>query len=460
MSKLRELIKQRKPDATEEELDQIEAKASDKLQLQQTQTEPLPEESKAQVYDYIRNKYFNDFSDDKRQEKLEEANRRNNSLGMKVGEALAGFGQSMQMAGGARRGIDLSYFDNLRKDNRDQIVGEFDRGKENALKNFQVENTLKEAELKEARRDPNSEYSKQFIANAEKALPGLAGKLSGLSVEEAEKLMPTLTRQLEAQTQRDFQLQRDEANRAHQSKLKNLEIASRKGKTEKITPDMRKAAGFAVRTKDSAGVIDSLEDFARKTPNFNVLDWNILKSEERQRLDNAANDFIAATLRRESGAAISDKEMEDGKARYIPQIGDSLEVLEQKRKNRQNIMASLQSEAGDVAMYELYQRRDQIEEMAPKPKREGRKEIKPLNSGYSAREERAIQGFMNANNLSQEEAINQLIKAGKLPKLEAPQDGLEQNQEKVLREFMMSHGLNPERDRAKAIEILKRNGKI
>jgi hypothetical protein len=57
-------------------------------------------------------------------------------------------------------------------------------------------------------------------------------------------------------------------------------------------------------------------------------------SVEFQKFDQAKRDFINATLRRESGAVISDAEFENAEKQYFPAPGDSKEVLAQKRTNR------------------------------------------------------------------------------------------------------------------------------
>jgi hypothetical protein len=73
---------------------------------------------------------------------------------------------------------------------------------------------------------------------------------------------------------------------------------------------------------------------------------NALKSAERQQFEQAQRDFVNATLRRESGAAISDTEFANAKQQYFPQPGDSTEVVAQKTANRQLTINSLQLSGG------------------------------------------------------------------------------------------------------------------
>lgn len=57
-------------------------------------------------------------------------------------------------------------------------------------------------------------------------------------------------------------------------------------------------------------------------------------SDEQQQLEQAQRDFINATLRRESGAVISEAEFDNARRQYFPQVGDSNAVIAQKAKNR------------------------------------------------------------------------------------------------------------------------------
>lgn len=61
---------------------------------------------------------------------------------------------------------------------------------------------------------------------------------------------------------------------------------------------------------------------------------NYMVSDNFQRFDQAKRDFINATLRRESGAVISDSEFANADKQYFPQPGDSEGTLKQKQQNR------------------------------------------------------------------------------------------------------------------------------
>ena len=124
---------------------------------------------------------------------------------------------------------------------------------------------------------------------------------------------------------------------------------TRLGETKpvKLTSGERLAAGFAQRMTDANDVIGSLgQQFTGTVSRLTGLAPQGLKSEERQQFDQATRNFINATLRRESGAAINESEFESANIQYIPQPGDGEDVLAQKQRNREVIQQTLSLEAG------------------------------------------------------------------------------------------------------------------
>jgi hypothetical protein len=73
---------------------------------------------------------------------------------------------------------------------------------------------------------------------------------------------------------------------------------------------------------------------------------NVAQSKDRQKVVQAQRDFINSVLRRESGAVIAETEFENARLQYFPQIGDSPEVIKQKRQNRLAAMQGIAREAG------------------------------------------------------------------------------------------------------------------
>lgn len=91
---------------------------------------------------------------------------------------------------------------------------------------------------------------------------------------------------------------------------------------------------------------------------LNQLPASVGNSPERQVSDSAQNEFIAATLRQDSGAAIPEEELERQRAIYFPASGDSPQAIEQKRRARRRALEGLINSAGrslrpqDRAAYE------------------------------------------------------------------------------------------------------------
>jgi hypothetical protein len=73
---------------------------------------------------------------------------------------------------------------------------------------------------------------------------------------------------------------------------------------------------------------------------------NAASRPETQMVDQAQRNFINATLRRESGAAISPTEFDNARKQYFPQPGDSAEVIAQKARNRRTAIEGINNAAG------------------------------------------------------------------------------------------------------------------
>lgn len=70
------------------------------------------------------------------------------------------------------------------------------------------------------------------------------------------------------------------------------------------------------------------------------------QSAEMQSYMQAARNFVNALLRRESGAVISPSEFAEARQQYLPQPGDTNEVLQQKALNRRIVFDGLKMAAG------------------------------------------------------------------------------------------------------------------
>lgn len=111
------------------------------------------------------------------------------------------------------------------------------------------------------------------------------------------------------------------------------------------------AAGFALRMNEISPLIDTIEASnidSAKTFSFTP---TALMTPEEQQYKQAANDWIRAKLRKESGAVIGDEEMKTEYETYFPVIGDSEKVIEQKRKARKTAERAMRGIAGQAYDY-------------------------------------------------------------------------------------------------------------
>jgi hypothetical protein len=74
--------------------------------------------------------------------------------------------------------------------------------------------------------------------------------------------------------------------------------------------------------------------------------WNVVVDPEYQQFKSAADNFIRATLRKESGAAISEAEYKGAFRDYIPRIGDSPGLVKQKRRLRIGVANVMRRQSG------------------------------------------------------------------------------------------------------------------
>lgn len=128
-------------------------------------------------------------------------------------------------------------------------------------------------------------------------------------------------------------------------------------KQAKFSEGERKAAGFAQRLREASDILESIDPNS-VAPTFfeSKTGWEIpgyFKSADRQRAEQATRNFINAQLRRESGALIGANESTDANKQYIPQAGDSPEVIAQKKIDRENAFRNMRFEAGPA--YEALQ---------------------------------------------------------------------------------------------------------
>lgn len=126
-----------------------------------------------------------------------------------------------------------------------------------------------------------------------------------------------------------------------------------------LSSKLGKEAGFYLRARSAGEAFNTLNvgpESQRRAAAGSVLpeNWiNQFTPEERQKAETFMEDFIAASLRYESGAAIGQDEFDRQARIYFPQPGDSQGTLEAKRKLRENMIESLGMGAGPEAVTEV-----------------------------------------------------------------------------------------------------------
>lgn len=156
------------------------------------------------------------------------------------------------------------------------------------------------------------------------------------------------------------------------------------GDPTNFSGDKLKAAGFASRMVNSDEILSTLPEGSEKgktgwagraeavlsaIPSAGLTDalgkgivWESATPEQQQYL-NAAQEWIRAKLRRESGAVIGAQEMIDEYSTYYPVVGDSEEVMKQKKTLREAATKAMVAESGGG--YEFINKDAGVYEAAP-----------------------------------------------------------------------------------------------
>jgi hypothetical protein len=133
-----------------------------------------------------------------------------------------------------------------------------------------------------------------------------------------------------------------------------------KSTAENLTEAQGKATGFALRAKQASDILDIVGKNGKVQPGMlkrvgeavplvgeglgTML--NVTQTPQQQQVEQAQRSFVNAILRQESGAAINESEFNNAKKQYFPQPGDSKEVIDQKRLNRETAVSALSIAGG------------------------------------------------------------------------------------------------------------------
>lgn len=142
---------------------------------------------------------------------------------------------------------------------------------------------------------------------------------------------------------------------APESSSSTGEASQLKTSGAKPTADQSNAVGFAQRMERSSAILEAIPDqypgigtaMAESIPLIGEFAGRQVMSPQQQQYRQAANDWIRAKLRKESGAAIGEQEMAQEYATYFPMPGDSPEVVRQKAQARRVATEAMKTTAGD-----------------------------------------------------------------------------------------------------------------
>lgn len=109
---------------------------------------------------------------------------------------------------------------------------------------------------------------------------------------------------------------------------------------------------------------------------------NTALSADQQKVEQAQRNFVNAVLRQESGAVISQQEFDNAKKQYFPQPGDSKEVIDQKRTNRQMAISGFKRIAGPAAWADVEEQLKQSQSTAQPQVSTGNIRVPPPPPGF------------------------------------------------------------------------------
>lgn len=154
-----------------------------------------------------------------------------------------------------------------------------------------------------------------------------------------------------------FQYQQGSDQLKAQMGLAREKIAAEREKSSK-PPELKdwqvQSATYGKRLSQAEDVFNQLggEGYDRATTGEGVAaffqrgPFEQLKGDQLKRQEQAERNFVTATLRKESGAAISPTEFATAEKQYFPRAGDTPEVLAQKKANRQQVIEGMKLGAG------------------------------------------------------------------------------------------------------------------
>ena len=196
------------------------------------------------------------------------------------------------------------------------------------------------------------EAGKTTDATLDRAIKGAEAK-----VADAQRRAETITKQTNAKIAQATEAdQIREANaKANKAVLDlekaQIELERLKASATPLTQDQARSANFYRRTLSSNMNLDKLgldpdSLIGRTSYDYAPGLTQLASTDKRNAYRSAVENFISATLRLESGAAIGDAEFERQYRIFFPLSGAGPEEIEQKRKARELAISGFKAEAG------------------------------------------------------------------------------------------------------------------
>ena len=140
----------------------------------------------------------------------------------------------------------------------------------------------------------------------------------------------------------------------------------------KLTEQQSKDVGFVTRAEkllprleeQDKALTDTLSSGAGKLPMIG----NYLKRDEFRKAEQTGRELLAVILRKDTGAAVTDQEMELYGSMYLPRPGDDPATLQQKREGRKAAIDGLRRGLGGLDI--ILEQRDRLNSAAAAPKAE------------------------------------------------------------------------------------------
>lgn len=187
-----------------------------------------------------------------------------------------------------------------------------------------------------------------------------SGPIMGAPVDPSKRAGEARAQSAEQRAREDQAFQREKFANDQVLQRRRLEMDEEKTAREKggagAVESERKAAAFLIRALGSNSSYEKQkvgprsyvgQKLANSAPDFlNTLPEAVGNSPARQVADTNQDEFIAASLRQDSGAAIPEQEMERQRRIYFPMPGDSDEAIKAKREARIRAIEGLKQSAG------------------------------------------------------------------------------------------------------------------